>query len=136
MWPLSQKSEAARSAEWRAGLRRARLYREVGADVVFFEAPQSEAEIEARAEHLAAVPLPFNWAEGGKTLPITHARLQALGFRIIIFLISALLAATRGMRDVLETSRRDGAPWAALPGLPRFGWFLHFIGLPEVQNLE
>jgi 2-methylisocitrate lyase-like PEP mutase family enzyme len=119
-----------------AALRRARLYREAGADVVFFEAPQSEAEIEAVAEHLADVPLLFNWAEGGKTPPISYARLRALRFRIIIFPISALLAATRGMRDVLETIRRDGTPTAALEGLPRFGEFLDFIGLPEIQNLE
>ncbi len=117
-------------------LRRARLYREAGADVLFFEAPQTEAEIETVARELADVPLLFNWAEGGKTPPITFERLRQLGFRIIIYPISALLAATRGIRDVLETIRRDGTPAAALPGLPGFQEFLEFIGLPEIQDLE
>jgi len=119
-----------------AALRRARQYREAGADMVFFEAPQTEAEIETVAKDLADVPLLFNWAEGGKTPPISYARLRALGFRIIIFPISALLAATRGMREVLETIRRDGTPAGALQGLPRFAEFLDFIGLPEIQSLE
>jgi 2,3-dimethylmalate lyase len=117
-------------------LQRARLYRDAGADVIFFEAPQTEEEIETVAVELEHVPLLFNWAEGGKTPPINYQRLRALGFRIIIFPISTLLAATRGIREILETIRADGTPAAALSGLPRFGEFTDFIGLPEIQALE
>jgi carboxyvinyl-carboxyphosphonate phosphorylmutase len=117
-------------------LERARRYREAGADVIFFEAPQTELEIETVAGQLNGVPLLFNWAEGGKTPPIGYARLRELGFRIIIFPLSALLAATRGVREVLETIRHDGTPAAAMAELPRFGEFLDFIGLPEIQRLE
>jgi carboxyvinyl-carboxyphosphonate phosphorylmutase len=119
-----------------AALERARRYYDAGADVIFFEAPQSEAEVETVAARLADVPLLFNWAEGGKTPPIGYARLRELGFRIVIFPLSALLAATRGVREVLETIRRDGTPAEALNGLPRFGEFLDLIGLPEIQALE
>jgi 2-methylisocitrate lyase-like PEP mutase family enzyme len=115
----------ARAVEGLDGaLHRARLYREAGADVIFFEAPQSEAEIETLAKQLADVPLLFNWAEGGKTPPVSYARLKELGFRIIIFPISTLLASTRGIQQVLETIRQDGTPSAALGELPRFGEFL------------
>jgi 2,3-dimethylmalate lyase len=62
--------------------------------------------------------------------------LRSLGYRIIIFPIGTLLAATRGIREVLATIRADGTPMAALAGLPRFGEFLDFIGLPEIQQLE
>ncbi len=117
-------------------LRRARLYRDAGADVIFFEAPQTEEEIETVAVELEDVPLLFNWAEGGKTPPSNYQRLRALGFRIIIFPISTLLAATRGIREILETIRADGTPAAALSGLPRFAEFADFIGLPEIQELE
>jgi carboxyvinyl-carboxyphosphonate phosphorylmutase len=119
-----------------AALERARRYREAGADMIFFEAPQSESEIQSVAESLRDVPLLFNWAEGGKTPPLGYARLRELGFRIIIFPLSALLAATRGVREVLATIRQDGTPTAALAELPRFGEFLDFIGLPEIQRLE
>jgi len=119
-----------------AALERARLYREAGADVIFFEAPQSEVEIETVARVLSEVPLLFNWAEGQKTPPVSYARLKELGFRIIIFPISALLAATRGIQQALATIRRDGTPSAVLSELPRIGEFLDFIGLPEIQALE
>jgi 2,3-dimethylmalate lyase len=127
----------ARAVEGLDGaLNRARLYQQAGADVIFFEAPQSEAEIETVAHELSDVPLLFNWAEGGKTPPIAYARLRELGFRIVIFPIGAMLAATRAIRDLLQTIRADGTPAAALDGLPRFGEFLDFIGLPEIQALE
>jgi 2,3-dimethylmalate lyase len=119
-----------------ATLERARRYREAGADVLFIEAPQTREEIRAAAEAFPHVPLLFNWAEGGKTPPIGYAELKALGFRIVIFPISALLAATRAMQTVLARIRADGTPADVLPDLPRFGEFLDFIGLPEIQAVE
>jgi hypothetical protein len=38
--------------------------------------------------------------------------------------------------EPIETIRMDGTPVAALSGLPRFGEFTDFIGLPEIQELE
>jgi 2,3-dimethylmalate lyase len=117
-------------------LDRARLYHEAGADVLFVEAPQSEDEIARVAEALADVPLLFNWAEGGKTPPVSAAWLQELGFRLAIFPISTLLAATQAMQGVLEVLRREGTPATALGGLPSFGTFLDLVGLPEIRELE
>ena len=119
-----------------AALDRARHYRDAGADVLFVEAPQSEDEIREVARALADVPLLFNWAEGGKTPPIGYAELRELGFRIIIFPISTLLAATRAMQAVLGRIRADGTPAGVLADLPRFGEFVEFIGLPEIEALE
>jgi 2-methylisocitrate lyase-like PEP mutase family enzyme len=119
-----------------AALERARRYRDAGADVLFVEAPQTEAEVEEVARALQGTPLLFNWAEGGRTPPIGRERLRALGYSLILFPISALLAATAGVRAVLETIRREGTPEAALGSLPGFAEFLDFIGLPDVQDLE
>jgi carboxyvinyl-carboxyphosphonate phosphorylmutase len=119
-----------------AALQRARGYREAGADILFIEAPQTEDEIRAVARAFPDVPLLFNWAEGGKTPPIGYDELRSLGYRIVIFPISALLAATRAIQDVLARIRSDGTPARALADLPRFGEFLDFIGLPEIESLE
>ncbi|HZV51814.1 MAG TPA: oxaloacetate decarboxylase [Candidatus Dormibacteraeota bacterium] len=119
-----------------SALERARRYREAGADVLFVEAPQSEAEVEAVAAAFPDVPLLFNWAEGGRTPPMDYERLRRLGFKLIIFPISALLAATRAVREVLAGIRADGTPRAALAGLPRFQEFTELVGLAEVRELE
>jgi 2,3-dimethylmalate lyase len=119
-----------------AALERARRYLDAGADVLFVEAPQSIAEIEAIAGALPDVPLLFNYAEGGKTPPVTHAQLRDFGFKLVIFPIGLLLAATAAMRALLERIRADGSPIGVLPTLMPFGEFLNFIGLREVGELE
>jgi len=117
-------------------LDRARMYRDAGADVLFIEALVSEAEVEQAALAFPDVPLLFNWAEGGKTPPVSLARLTELGYRIVIFPIGTLLAATAAMRAVLAEIARAGTPAAALAGLPSFAEFVDFIGLPEVRETE
>ena len=119
-----------------AALQRDRLYREAGADILFVEAPESEAEIRAVAAAFPDVPLLFNYAEGGKTPAVEHDLLAELGFAIVIFPISTLLAATKAMRRVLAQIREDGSPVRALADMPRFEDFLDFIGLPEIRELE
>ena len=117
-------------------LQRGRMYREAGADVLFIEALTSEAEAEEAVQAFPGVPLLFNWAEGGKTPPISLGRLTELGYRIVIFPISTLLAATAAMRRVLQEIARAGTPAAAMDELPTFAEFVDFIGLPQVRNAE
>jgi len=127
----------ARAVEGLAGaLERGRRYRDAGADALFIEAVTSEDEAEAVAGAFPGVPLLFNWAEGGKTPPIGLDRLTELGYRVVIFPISTLLAATAAMRRVLREIARAGTPATALGELPSFGEFLDFIGLPEVREAE
>jgi 2,3-dimethylmalate lyase len=117
-------------------IERGRRYREAGADALFIEAVVSEAEAEEVARAFPDVPLLFNWAEGGKTPPIGLDRLTDLGYRIVIFPIGTLLAATAAMRRVLREIAQAGTPAAALAELPSFGDFVDFIGLPEIREIE
>jgi 2-methylisocitrate lyase-like PEP mutase family enzyme len=128
----------ARAVEGMDGaLERARLYREAGADVLFVEAPQSEEEIAAVAEAFPEVPLLFNWVESGKTPPVPLERLKELGFRLIIFPVSTLLAATRSIREILAQIRAEGSPISVMEEqLLPLGEFIDFIGLPEIRVLE
>jgi len=119
-----------------SALDRARRYRDAGADVLFIEALVSEAEIEAAVRAFPGVPLLFNWAEGGKTPPVGLDRLTELGYRIVIFPIATLLAATAAMRRVLAEIATAGSPAAVLGELPTFGEFTDFIGLPDVREIE
>jgi len=119
-----------------ASLERARLYAEAGADGLFVEAPQSEAEIEAVARAFPDVPLLFNYAEGGKTPAVKYDRLRSLGFSIVIFPLTLLFVATQAMRAALARVKADGTPIELLPSLLPFDEFVSFIGLPEMRELE
>ena len=131
------RTDAAAVEGLDAALVRARAYADAGADLLFVEAPTSEDDIARVSRELAGVaPLVFNWAEGGRTPPLPLDRIAELGFALVLFPIGTLLAATAGIRALLATLRTDGAPTAALPGLPTFDEFTDLIGLPEVRSLE
>jgi carboxyvinyl-carboxyphosphonate phosphorylmutase len=134
---LIARTDAAAVHGLDEAIKRAVAYAEAGADVLFVEAPTSEADIARVAAELRRVaPLIFNWAEGGRTPPLPLDRIAELGFALVLFPIGTLLAATAGIRSLLATLRADGTPTAAMPGLPAFGEFTDLIGLPEVQELE
>jgi carboxyvinyl-carboxyphosphonate phosphorylmutase len=134
---LIARTDAAAVEGLDAAVERARAYAAAGADLLFVEAPRSESDIATVAQNLAGTaPLVFNWAEGGRTPPLGLDRIAELGFRLVLFPIGTLLAATAGVRSLLAVLRRDGTPAAALPGLPTFDDFTDLVGLPEVTRLE
>jgi 2,3-dimethylmalate lyase len=100
-------------------------------------APQSEEEGATVAQAFPDVPLLFNWLEGGETPPVPLERLKELGFRLIIFPLSTMLAATRSVGEALAKIHADGSPISvAQDWLLPFGEFTDFIGLPEIRDLE
>jgi carboxyvinyl-carboxyphosphonate phosphorylmutase len=117
-------------------LERGRRYRDAGADMLFIEAPTTEADIEKVAETFAGTPLVFNLAEGGRTPHLPFNRIQELGFRLLILPISTMLAATTAMRQVLQVIKEDGTPTRHLQQMTSFGEFVNFIGLPEANDLQ
>jgi 2-methylisocitrate lyase-like PEP mutase family enzyme len=119
-----------------SALRRARAYREAGADILFIEAPQNEGEVAQVARAFPSVPLLFNWAEGGKTPPMPLERLRELGYRIVIFPISTLLAAAKAIRALLLEIREQGTPMRIFSDRTSFQEFNEMIGLAEIQQLE
>jgi carboxyvinyl-carboxyphosphonate phosphorylmutase len=134
---LIARTDAAAVDGLAAAITRGRAYADAGADLLFVEAPTSEDDIATVAAELHGVaPLVFNWAEGGRTPPLSLDRIAELGFSLVLFPIGTLLAATAGIRALLATLRTDGTPAAALPGLPTFDGFTDLIGLPEIRDLE
>jgi 2-methylisocitrate lyase-like PEP mutase family enzyme len=84
---------------------RANRYAQIGADVIFVEAPQSVAEIEQIAARVDA-PLLLNIVPGGLTPGVEHTRLAELGYRIVIHPGAALgaivPAAVQSLSDLRE----------------------------------
>jgi 2,3-dimethylmalate lyase len=134
---LIARSDAAAVDGLAAAITRGRAYADAGADLLFVEAPTSEDDIATVAAELHGVaPLVFNWAEGGRTPPLSLDRIAELGFSLVLFPIGTLLAATAGIRALLASLRTDGTPAAALTGLPTFDGLTDLIGLPEIRDLE
>ncbi|MGD9890762.1 MAG: oxaloacetate decarboxylase [Dehalococcoidia bacterium] len=116
-------------------LDRGRRYLDAGADMLFIEAPESEAEVERIAQSFDG-PLLYNWAESGRTPPLPLARIEALGFKLVIYPVTALFAATRAIMTAMTALRRDGDSGHFQDELIQFADFNTFIGLPAAQEME
>ena len=128
------RTDAAETQGTAAAIERARAFRDAGADVLFVEAPRTAADVELVARELAGTPLLFNWVEGGRTQALSLERVRELGFALVIFPVSTLMAATRAMTQVLTTLRTTGST----EGEPLTGFedFLDVVGLPGVRAME
>ncbi len=116
-------------------LKRAKAYEEAGADVIFFEAPQSLDEMKIVAKEIK-VPLLANMVEKGKT-PLTKAsELNEIGYSIIIYPVTPLYTATKSIQDMLVKLKEDETSADLLDKLVPFPVFNTTIQLDELRNLE
>jgi 2-methylisocitrate lyase-like PEP mutase family enzyme len=102
-------------------LDRCRAFADLGADVLFLEAPQSEAEMERLGRELPG-PLMANLVEQGETPVLPPGRLEELGYKIAAYPLTLLSAATRAMSEALEALRAGRTPE-------------RLLGFPELQEL-
>jgi methylisocitrate lyase len=95
-------------------VRRANLYREAGADMIFPEGLQSEQEF---ADFAKASPGPLlaNMTEFGKTPDIDARRFGELGYQVVIYPLSMMRLAMGEVARGLQALRRDGSVRTLLP---------------------
>lgn len=117
-------------------LHRGQAYREAGADVIFIEAPRSMEELRAIAQTFPDVPLLYNWAESGKTPLLSLEEIHALGFKLVIFPVSLLFAATQTLLSLLEVLKQGQTPTGFAERTISFAQFTEQVGLPDIQSLE
>lgn len=88
-------------------VRRGLAYREAGADVVFPEALETEDEFAAYAREVPG-PLLANMTEFGRSPNLPVRRLAELGYRIVIFPVSAARVAAAPVRAFYADLLREG----------------------------
>jgi 2-methylisocitrate lyase-like PEP mutase family enzyme len=116
---LIARTDALAVEGFERAIERAHAYEAAGADVIFVEAPTSEAEIEAIAERVRPPKL-INMFQGGKTPLVPLAKLRQLGYRIVIIPSDLQRAAIRAMEDTLQAIARDGNSAAVSDRLASF----------------
>jgi len=116
-------------------LRRARSYAVAGADVLFVEAPQSEAEITRIARELD-IPLLINMFAGGRTPQVPPERLEALGYRLMIVPSDLQRAAIHAMQEAAGELRRSGTTAAVRERLVSFAERERVVGKDETDRLQ
>jgi 2-methylisocitrate lyase-like PEP mutase family enzyme len=117
-------------------VKRANAFAKLGVDAIFFEAPQSEAELEEVPKRVPNIPLLVNVFKGGKTPMLPMERLEKMGFRIAIYPSETQRAAIHAMRSTLSTLKREGTTESIDANLTTFKDRDKVVGLDDWNKIE
>ena len=118
-----------------AALRRLEAYDKAGADILFFEAPQSEDEMRLACKSFTK-PMMANMADGGKTPIRTAAQLADIGYAFSIYPSMTSMVAAAAMEQALRLLKTQGISQTA--DIPMFDFmeFCKLIGFQDVWDFE
>ncbi len=110
-------------------IERCRIFADQGADILFFEAPQSEAEMTRLCQELPGHKM-ANMVEGGDTPILPPERLDEMGFKIAAYPLTLLSVAVRAMRDALSALADGQTP----VGLSDFADLRRTVGFDDYNE--
>jgi methylisocitrate lyase len=114
---------------------RGKAYRKAGADVIFIEAPRSIDELKIIANEINA-PLVANMIEEGLTPNLSAKDLSKIGYRIAVFPLSGLYAATFAIKEVFMELKKTGTTKEGRKMMITFKDFNKFVDLHRYMDLE
>lgn len=129
------RTDAVASEGMDAAVARARLYLEAGADVIF---PEALTSIELLREFAVKVkaPLLANMTEFGRTPFLTAAQFEELGYRIVIWPVSALRVAAKAQEMLYATLAKQGSVESVLDSMMTREELYKLIEYAQYENLD
>ncbi len=116
-------------------IERGLYYKDIGADVIFVEAPKTVAEMKKIGQSIKA-PLVANMIEGGATPISSESTLHKMGFKIILYPLSVLFANTFASIQILKELRKSGTTTKLKNKLVSFDQFNDIVELSKFRKLE
>jgi len=110
---------------------RCKAFRDLGADITFLEAPESEQEMQRYCSEVSGAKM-ANLIENGKTPILSYAQLQEMGYDIAVYPLSLLSASIKAMQETLGFIRRGDEPQNVL----HFDELQAAVGFPEYYQGE
>lgn len=129
------RTDARTSLGFDEALKRAKEYAKAGADVIFFESPESEEEMRKLNEELD-VPTIANMVEGGRTPVINKEILEDMGYDIVIYPTASTYVTTKAMFLLMEELKEKGTTGEYVDNMITFSKFNELMGLQDIRGLE
>jgi carboxyvinyl-carboxyphosphonate phosphorylmutase len=133
---LIARTDARSVLGLKEAIQRARMYADAGADMIFIESPQSEAELETICTELAGVPLMVNMVEGGKTPILPFERLSELGFKLVLYPTCGIRAVAKTMQNLAAHLFENKDTLGFVDHLVSFEGRNRITGLAKIKELE
>lgn len=110
---------------------RAGAFSDLGADILFMEAPQSVEEMKTICSEVPGCHM-ANIIDGGKTPVLPPEELRAIGFSLAAYPLTLLSAAMQAMADALEALKAGVPPQRIMP----FSEVRRRVGFDDYYDLE
>jgi methylisocitrate lyase len=129
------RTDAVESEGLDAAIDRARLYVEAGADAIFPEALRDRDAFETFSR---AVPVPLlaNMTEFGRTPFMTASEFEALGYKMVIWPVSALRVAAKAHEDLYTAIRDQGGAHNCIDRMQTRAELYRTIGYHDYEALD
>jgi len=109
-------------------VRRGRLYKESGADLIFVEAPRTREELERIAREVPG-PLVVNVIEGGRTPVFSLEEYHQMGFLSVGYVLTGLFASAFALKRAYSHMLEKGASKGLEDLMMGFDEFTSLLGL-------
>ncbi len=114
---------------------RCKAYIKAGTDIIFVEAPRSVDEMRRVYEELR-FPLMANMVEKGQTPLLKNRELEELGYKLVIYPLSTLMAATKAIRELLHSLKENGTTGEFMDRMVEFSEMNRIVGFDEFYKME
>ena len=129
------RTDAKQPEDYESAIERAIAYGEAGADIVFVEALETEAEMRDACARIKT-PMMANMFSGGKTPVLPASALKEIGYNIAIFPAATSLAAAAAAEMALLNLKTNGSSLSPEVPLFSFSEFNELIGFPRVWEFD
>ena len=125
------RTDALAVTGWDDTMKRCEAYVEAGADVLFVEALRTSEQAE-RVAGSFGVPMLYNFVETGKSPLLAAADLERMGFKLVIFPVSALLTVCCSILRVMRELKEKGTTAHLLEDMISLEQCFNTVGLAEM----
>jgi methylisocitrate lyase len=129
------RTDAVASEGMDGAVARALRYLEAGADAIFPEALHDREMFREFARRVPA-PLLANMTEFGRTPFFTAREFEQMGYKMVIWPVSALRMAAKAQEELFAAIRRDGGTQKMLPRMQTRAELYATIGYHEYEALD
>jgi len=128
------RTDARGVTHFRDAVNRAKRYLDSGADIIFPEALTSADEFSRFADAVAA-PLMANMTEFGKSPPLGLEALAEMGYRLILFPMTLLRIASKGILEGLTQLKKEGTSSGMIDKMQTRQDLYQLIGYNEINQI-
>jgi len=116
-------------------IERGKEYKKIGADVIFIEAPKTIDQMELIAKEIKA-PLLANMIEEGVTPNLSADQLKQMGYKLVVFPLSALYSSTFAIKQTLQTLKKMGTTKELKNKMITYQEYNDLVNLSSYNKLE